>query len=205
MPVPSDSSTAGRRNIFDSPAPAFAAAESAGQPSRSIFDGPAPVSTRAEIGSEGGLPFPCPRIPRPRAVGWLAIAALASSAAAVLGLMMASHGDSRATGAQRTLPALDPPKPAVRRSAPSHMGGPKSGDPRAATGRRPRRQDQRRRNRHRRSHPAPVAPRVAPTPPTATPEPTPPPVETSPLAPVAPAPARPAPAPVPAGAPPQFL
>src|SRR3712207_743119 len=107
MPAPSESSTAVRRNIFNAPAPPPATAGGAGQPSRSIFDAPAPVSIATAIGSEGALPFPWPRIPTPSAAGWLAIAALASSAA-VVSFIVADQGDSATTGAQRTSNGLAP-------------------------------------------------------------------------------------------------
>ena len=96
MPLTSDSSNGGRRNVFDVSAPVLAAPEGAPAPGRSIFAVP-----RATAAASGGAPTHRGRRPgrvsatrRRRAARVAALVALAC-AAAPLGVLVAKHGDSQ--------------------------------------------------------------------------------------------------------------
>jgi hypothetical protein len=202
----SDSSPAARRNIFDAPVPAIAGAEGTEELGRTIFDTPTPSPATLPSESEDALAFARGRLPRSRAVR-LAIAGVTSIAAAVLGVVVASHGEpeSRTNGPAHPLPVREPTGPAVGMPEPSRSERSRTRHD-ISTDARPGRQDQRRRPHRGPTRSMRPAPRVAPTPTPPTPAPAAPPAEASPRGPVAPsAPAGRAPAPVPEGAPPQFL
>ena len=227
MPPGSDSSSGGRRNIFDVPAPALAG-EAAGDSNGSIFA--TPQSSAAGYARRSPRGRSSWRRAMSRRSGARAAAVLALLAApALVGVVVTSgaESDSRLEGqdggsgtpgfGSAARPERAMPAPASPRGRPHAR---RSGDRGRRRGERGQRPTGGRRRSPASASPQPATPpQPAPTPepasptprsPAPTPEPAPPPPPTGvtppPPAPVAPkTPERPAPAPVPEGAPPEFM
>ena len=116
MPLTSDSSSGGRRNVFDVPAPALAAPEGAAASGRSIFAAPRATSAASDRAptQRGRRPGRVSAMPRPRAARAAALVALACAAAAPLSVLVANHGDSQ--------PSTERQEPRSRRRPP-RVGG----------------------------------------------------------------------------------
>jgi hypothetical protein len=227
MPLTSDSSSGGRRNVFDVSAPVLAAPEGAPASGRSIFAVPratAAASGRAST-HRGRRPGRVSAMRRRRAARVAALVALAC-AAAPLGVLVAKDGDSQPSAERQEPRAVaGRPESAARLAKPLPASLGRRPQPRQRGAAR-REHHAGRRNQRRREGARPpvvasprpaVPPAAAPPPPQSAPAPaletpTPPGSEPAPAqAPAPPPPAvpnppmGPAPAPVPEGAPPQFM